>query len=559
MINQKSLTGPGGTPESNCRGRAGPSLRGGLLALYASATLSLALAAPAALAQAAKPERGGTVIAALDPGAISTLNTQLTSLTSPLFMADVWADGLMSYDRTGKRIPRLATEWLVSDDGKTYTFKLRKGVKWSDGQPFSAADVVFTLNNFAKFNTYLGKLSPLVEKAEAPDENTFRLVLKQPLTATLDLFDKEVFPLLPRHIYEGTDVVANPANRAPVGLGPFKYQSWESGRSITFVRNPYYWDQPKPYLDSVVFALIPNAQQRLNALTREEVHWFRPEAAQVASARVAEKSGKIKVIRIENNAPERAVVDFNMRRPPFDNLKVRQALFYAIDRQRIVADAYQGLADTAKNAVPVQFKNLFDPSVDYDKLYPYDVKKAAALLDEAGLPLKNGKRFAIELTYIARPPYDAVSKVVQSYWTALGIDVKMAGLEPQIWTDKVYKQHDFDVSIISLTGRTNPVLGVDRSYICNAGDLPFVNPTGYCNPEMDKVVNDASAAPLDKQRALYRRYAEIVARDLNQLTLVSQQMHEAVSTKLQGLDAQFDFSFNTHPNWAEVWFPNGGK
>jgi peptide/nickel transport system substrate-binding protein len=429
-------------------------------------------------------------------------------------------------------------------------------VKWSDGQPFTSADVLFTLNSFAKFNTYLGKLIPVVDKAETPDAHTFVVTLKEPLTATLDLFDKEVFPILPRHVYEGSaDVATHPANRAPVGLGPFKFQSWESGRSITFVRNPFYWEQPKPYLDAVVFALIPNAQQRMNAMMRGEVHWFRPEAAQVLTAKGGEKAGNYKVIRIENNAPERAVVDFNMRKPPFNNLKVRQALFHAIDRQRIVADAYQGLAETAKNAVPNQFVNLFDPSVDYDKLYPFDPKKAGALLDEAGFPLKDGKRMTVELTYITRPPYDSVSKVVQSNWNAVGVDVKMVGLDPQIWTDKVYKQNAFDASVISLTGRTNPVLGVDRSYVCNAGNLPFVNPTGYCSPEMDAAVAAAASAPLDKQRAAYKRYAEIVARDLNQLTLVSQQMHEAVSTKLEGLDAQFNFSFNTHPNWAEAWFP----
>jgi peptide/nickel transport system substrate-binding protein len=524
------------------------------LAAGIATALCFAVATPAVLAQG-QPQRGGTVIAALDPGAISSFNTHLTSLTSMLFMADVWADGLMTYDRHGKRLPRLATDWTISPDGKVYTFKLRQGVKWSDGQPFTSADVLFTLNNFAKFNTYLGKLIPLVDKAETPDASTFVVTLKEPLTATLDLFDKEVFPIMPKHVYEGSaDVATHPANRAPVGLGPFKFQSWESGRSITFVRNPNYWEAPKPYLDSVVFALIPNPQQRLNAMMRGEIHWFRPEAAQVLAAKGGEKAGNYKVIRIENNAPERAVVDFNMRKAPFNNLKVRQALFHAIDRQRVVADVYQGLAETAKNAVPNQFTNLFDPSVDYDKLYPFDVKKAGALLDEAGYPMKDGKRMTIELTYISRPPYDAVAKVVQSNWNAVGVDVKMVGLDPQIWTDKVYKQNAFDTSIISLTGRTNPVLGVDRSYICNSGNLPFVNPTGYCNPEMDKAVATAASVPLAQQRAAYRKYAEIAARDLNQLTLASQQMHEAVSTKLEGLDAQFDFSFNTHPNWAEAWF-----
>ncbi len=528
--------------------------RRGVLALSAATALAFGLSAPAAMAQG-KPQHGGTVIAALDPGAISSFNTHLTSLTSMLFMADVWADGLMTYDRNGKRLPRLATEWKVSPDGKVYTFKLRPNVKWSDGQPFTSADVVFTLNNFAKFNTYLGKLIPVVDKAEAPDANTFVLTLKEPLTATLDLFDKEVFPLMPKHVYEtGGDVATHPANRNPVGLGPFKFQSWDSGRSITFVRNPNYWEAPKPYLDQVVFALIPNAQQRQNAMMRGEVHWFRPEAAQIMTTKAGEKAGQYKVVRIENNAPERAVIDFNMRKPPFDNLKVRQALFHAIDRQRIVADAYQGLAVPATNAVPTQFKDLYDPSVDYTKMYNYDVKKAAQLLDEAGYTMKDGKRMTVELTYITRPPYDSVSKVVQSMWNAVGVDVKMAGLDPQIWTDKVYKQKNFDASVISLTGRTNPVLGVDRSYICNTGDLPFVNPTGYCSKEMDKAVNDAASAPLEKQRAYYKVYAELAARDLNQAVLVSQQMHEAVSTKLQGLDAQFNFAFNTHPNWAEAWF-----
>ena len=138
------------------------------------------------------------------------------------------------------------------------------------------------------------------------------LKLKQPLTATLDLFDKEVFPLMPKHVYEGKDVATHPANLAPVGLGPFKFKSWASGQSITFVRNEHYWEKPKPYLDSVVFALIPNPQQRLNAIVNGEVNWFRPEVAQVRATQDAAKSGKFKVVQIVNNAPETAVVDFNL-------------------------------------------------------------------------------------------------------------------------------------------------------------------------------------------------------------------------------------------------------
>ena len=388
-----------------------------------------------------------------------------------------------------------------------------------------------------------------------PMRQTFVLKLKQPLTATLDLFDKEVFPLMPKHVYEGQDVATHPANLAPVGSGRSSSKAGQAvNRSRSFATK-ITGISPSHIWNSVVFALIPNPQQRMNALVSGEVNWFRPEVAQVRATQDASKSGKFKVVQIVNNAPETAVVDLNCTRGPLKDIKVRQALFHAIDRERIVQDVYQGLAATAKNAVPTQFTNLHDTSVNYDTLYAYDPVKAGKLLDEAGFPLKDGKRFSIELTVIAKAPYDAVAQIVQSQWSKIGIDVKLSALDQQIWTNKVYTQRDFDASVISLTGRTNPVLGVDRSFVCNEGNVPFANPSGYCNPEFDKVALDASAAPLAEQKAYYKKYAEIIARDLNQLALANSKVFEAVSTDLKGLDAQFDFSFNTHPNWAEAWLP----
>ena len=544
---RKRLRAPGRPALYRCL--LGASCAVGLAGLLAAGTVSYAAAADGS------PVAGGTVVAGIDPGQLSTLNTQLTSGTSSLIVADVWADGLMTYDRNGQRIPRLAESWQVSPDGLIYTFKIRSGVKWSDGQPFSAEDVVFTLMNFGKYNTYLIKLMPLIAEADAPDATTFVVKLRQPMTATLDLFDKEVFPILPKHVYQGIDLITNPANRAPVGLGPFKFVSWETGRAITFKRNPNYWEKGKPHIDSVVFALIPDPQQRRNALASGEIEWTQLEAAQVPAAEATAKAGNFQVVEIKTNAPERAVVDFNLRREPMKNLQVRQALFEAIDRDRVVRDVYQGMANKAVNAIPDQFRSLYDPSIDYNKIYPYDPKNAGALLDAAGYPLKNGKRFSIEITYPAVPPFEWVARVVQLEWTAIGVSVKMAGLDGQIWTDKVYRRHDFDASVISLTARTNPVLGVDRSYLCNQGSVPYANPTGYCNAELDQLIVEAAAAPLDKQKALYSKYAAIVARDINEITLTNARSFEAVSTKLKNIDAQFNVAFNTHPNWQEVWIP----
>lgn len=539
-----------------------PAPRGWMRRSARAAGLSLALtvgSAAGVFAADDQPVMGGTVVPAVDGSTITNLNTQLTSITGSLLVADVWADGLMTYDGEGNRIPRLAESWTVSDDTLTYTFKIRSGVKWSDGEPFTAADVAFTLETFGPLNTYLSKSMPMIEAVSAPDDTTFVIQLKQPLTAILDLLDKEVFPLMPKHVYEGTDVTSNDANRAPVGLGPFRFVSWDTGRAITFERNPNYWEEGKPYVDAVVFALIPDAQQQLNALSSGEVDWVKLVPNQVLQAQAGAKNGAFKVVEIVNNAPERAVVDFNMRKAPFDNQKVRAALFMAIDRDRVVQDAYQGLANKAVNAIPVQFSALHDPSIDYNKLYPYDPVAAGKLLDEAGYPIKDGKRFSAEVTYIAKPPYDSISRVVAAMWKEIGIDTSLSGLDAQIWTEKVYKQHDFDASVISLTGRTNPVLGIDRSYRCTEGGVPFVNPTGYCNPELDKLIDAAAAAPEGHQRAPYAAYAAQVAKDINEITLTNTRSFEAVSTRLMGLDAQFDFSFNTHPNWQEVWIPEANR
>ncbi len=522
--------------------------------------LSLFCLAGAGLARAedATPKRGGDVVMTLDATGMAVLNTELTSLSPALYMADVWADGLMARDAKGNRVPHLATSWTISPDGKTYTFKLRQGVKWSDGQPFTAKDVAFTLNTFGKLNTYLSKLAPLIDNVSTPDDFTVVVTLKQPITAALDLFDKENFALMPEHIYAGTDVTSNPANRKPVGLGPFKLESWEPGRSLTFVRNPYYWDQPKPYLDRVLVALTPSPQQQLDAVIQGEADWMQfSDFSQVQQAQEASKNGRFKVVKITMNAPERSSLDFNFRRSPMSDVRVRQALFQATDRQRISADAYRGLAFPATSAIPEQFTDLYDPSVNYSTMYPYDPVRAGKLLDEAGFPLKDGKRFSVELAYQSVPPFDAIAKSIAAQWQQIGVDVRLTGLDAQIWLNKVYRQHDFDISLVSLTGRSDPTLGVDRSFVCNPGSVPYTNPTGYCNPELDRIAAAATAAPEDQRRALYKQYEEIVARDLNEITLTNAPTYNAVSTRFANLDKQFDIAFNEHPNWAEAWVKNG--
>jgi peptide/nickel transport system substrate-binding protein len=192
-------------------------------------------------------------------------------------------------------------------------------------------------------------------------------------------------------------------------------------------------------------------------------------------------------------------------------------------------------------------------------MYPFDPKKAASMLDAAGYQLKDGTRFSLELAYIAVSPYDAIAKSIAAQWKEVGVEVKLVGLDSQIWTDKVYRKNDFDVSLISLTARSDPTLGVDGSFVCNEAHVPYTNPTGYCNPDLDKIALEAGSVPTEQRRALYKQYAEIVARDLNELTLTNAPTYNAVATKFQNLDAVFNISFNEHPSWADAWLPENAR
>ena len=504
----------------------------------------------------ATPKRGGTAVIGVSVAG-ATLNTQLTSAVTPLIIADLWASGLFKYDKTGNKKPQIASSWEISKDGKIYTFHLRPNLKWSDGHPFSSEDVAFTLNAFAKYNTYLVKVLPNIDRVETPDANTFVVTLKEPQSSALEGFDKEVFPLMPKHVYDGTDIPTNAANRAPVGMGPYKFVKWEEGRGITFARNEYYWDQPKPYLDSVVAVFIPNVQQQQNALYRGEIDVLRPALPQIGrTIEQAKAKNAFEVREIKVNAAERLSLDINITRDTLNKPLVRQALLTAIDRERISKDVYQGLAFPAMNAIPEQFTQLTDPSVDYNKQFAYDPAKAGKMLDEAGFPLKDGKRFTVDFTsavnadaFYAEP----AAQIISANWRAIGIDVKLSLLEGQLWTDKVFKDRNYDVSMVSLTARTDPVFGVDRSFLCNSSNVPYVNPTGYCNQELDEIAAKAAAVPMDERREWYKKYEEIIARDMPHLTLTNAKKFFAISSRFGGIDEEMDLAFNGNPDMASVW------
>src|SRR6478752_7067645 len=314
-----------------------------LPAILAATPLALALCGAAALAQSC-PKTGGTLtyVYSLEPTSLSTIATSAVPVA--LISTKIY-ESLLTYEGpalTPK--PGLAESWTISDDKNTYTFKLRPGVTWHDGKPFTAQDVKFSVEDIirpyhSRGKVYFGD----VEAVETPDDLTVVFKLKAPVPFFMNVFQPGEAPIMPRHAFDGVDVKAVAAVRAapimqnPVGTGPFRFKEWRKGSHITLERNPGYWRKGFPCLDQVVQRIMPDGAARAIAIETGEV-----DLAPMSSLPEAEVQRLEKIPALEaSQAGAEALgpnlwLEVNMRDKPLADLKVRQALSLALDRERIV-------------------------------------------------------------------------------------------------------------------------------------------------------------------------------------------------------------------------------
>jgi peptide/nickel transport system substrate-binding protein len=185
-------------------------------------------------------------------------------------VADNLYNGLLQFDEHLAPQPNLAERWTVADDGKTYTFHLARRVEWHDGQPFTAAEFKFTFEQILlpfHARTKAG-LEQVLEAIDTPDEHTVVFRFAQPYAPLLRRLDVVEAPILPKHPYQGTDILTNPTNAQPIGTGPFKFQAYVKGEQVRLVRNEPYFKPDLPCLDRVVFKIIPHASTPLWPLSR---------------------------------------------------------------------------------------------------------------------------------------------------------------------------------------------------------------------------------------------------------------------------------------------------
>lgn len=479
---------------------------------------------------------GDTLVIAVtgDPGHFNpgiTTGFNVHAITGSIF------NGLVELDDNANPSPDLAESWAVSDDGTTYRFHLAKDVQWHDGEPFSSADVKFTFEEILlnyHSRTKSG-LSDILGSIDTPDENTVVFNFNAPYAPLLQRLNSTEAPILPKHIYENVDdPQAAEENLNPIGTGPFKLAEYRIDDSIRLIRNENYFKEGLPHLDEVIFRVIPDQNTQLLALEAGEVDFiWRVPGGEIERLREDEN---IQLYSL-NSGPGGGfcipTLTFNLERDVFQDLRVRQAIAHAVEREQILQQVIFGQGKVATGPINSQMEFAY---TDHVTAYAHDVDRANALLDEAGYEADNdGVRFTINLLLF--PSFIKYAEVIRENLGDAGINVEVTPLERSAFLPRVFGERDFDTNIISYCNNTDPSIGVSRMYLStNIGDIPFSNGAAYVNPEIDELFAAAAQNPDTAARGeIYAQIQQLLTDELPYLWLVETKFTAASGANVSGL------------------------
>lgn len=497
-----------------------------------AALLSAGLMGAAPLAMAAED-----VTIAVDI-ALDSLDPYNTNSTLAQAVGKSYYEGLFAFDKDLKVQPLLAESYTVSDDNLTYTFKLREGVKFHDGTDFNAEAVKVNLdrvldrsNGLARYNQF----SP-IETIEVVDPSTVKIKLKTPFSAFINaLTHPSAMMISPAALAKyGKDIAFN-----PVGTGPFQFQEWKPAEYLKVKKFDGYWDKAYPKVDTLTFRTVTDNNTRAAVVQTGEAQAAYPLPYEQAN--LLSKNDKVDVVAAPSIVSR--YISMNMQHKPFDDVRVRQAVNYAINRDALVKVAFAGYAFPSEGVIPqgVSYAKKMDP-------WPYDPKKAKELLKEAGYP--DGFPVALWSGY-----NDGTSaKVVQFLQQQLGqvgIKASVELLESGQRVQRVQQAKDPKEAPVRMyyagwsasTGEADWAL---RPLLTTSAWPPVFNNTAYySNEAVDKAVADALLTTDEaKKTELYNQAQDQVWADAPWAFLVTTKLVSAKNKKLEGFYVMPDGSFN---------------
>ncbi|NNB56194.1 ABC transporter substrate-binding protein [Pseudomonas fragi] len=470
-----------------------------------------------------------------EPPSLSSFNT--TAGTSVTASSKV-LEGLLTYDEALNARPALATAWEAAPDGLSYRFTLREGVKWHDGEPFTSADVAFSLDLIKRFHPRGSSTFANLERVDTPDEHTAIVYLSKPAPYLIRGFAGGETPILPKHLYAAGDPLSNLHNNAPVGTGPFRFKRWERGSFIEYERNPQYWDPTATVVDTLILKVIPDGAARLAAFENGTLDAGGQSPVPLSELERLTKSGRLKATtRGYRYTITPTMLEFNLDHPLLSRLEVRQAIAHALDREVIRKVVYYGYAETSYSPIPKSFANYV---YEGPNPYPFDTDAANALLDKAGL-VKNGNwRFSLTLDPLPYgDSYSRTATYVRSALARIGIEVKLRAQDFPTYIKRIYTDRDFDFAVVGMGTLYDPTVGVQRLFWSKnfRKGVPFSNGTHYNNPEVDRLLESAAVETDEQKRGeLFKAFQKIVIDEVPSITLVMQQQVSVYNARVSGFE-----------------------
>ena len=509
----------------------GAVLRGVELALTAIAAGVAALACRPAAPPGPAPT---TLVVAQnnDPG---SFNPAITTSGNVHPVTDQIFSGLVGLDQTLSPVPELAERWEVADGGRTYTFFLRQGVRWHDGQPFSSADVAFTFEHaLLQFHSRTrAALSNVLVGIDTPDAHTVVFRFREPYAPLLQRLDVVEASILPRHVFDGTDILTAAANLQPIGTGPFRFVTYRKGDYVELARNPDYFRPGRPAIERLVFRITPSTTTGVMALERGEIDYL-PSVPGSELPRLR-RDPSLTVVRASGGSGGsfcQDVVIPNLSRPALDDRRVRRAMYLALDRQSIVDRVYFGQGTPSTGPISRQLGWAYSADV---RSHPHDPDTAERLLDEAGYPrTTTGPRLTLTFTHPATS--SRLGQALRDHWKQVGIDLRLEALDFNASVDKTFVRKDFDLGFASFCNGADPEIGVRRVYASdNIAAIPFSNGAGYRSATADRLFQEA-ATTLDRQAraGLYAVLQRLLVEDLPYFWIIDSDGARAYRRRFSG-------------------------
>lgn len=482
-------------------------------------------------------ESGGILIDALS-GEPSGLIAMLAGESSASAIAGNIFNSLLRYDKNLELTGELAQSWQISADKKTIIFHLKPNLKWADGHDLTSADVLFTWQLMTDDNTRTpyGADYKLVQKASTPDAQTFVVSYAQPYAPALDSWAS--LHVLPKHILQGQDINNSDFARHPIGSHYYQLASWKNGESISLVRNPNA-TQGSAKIERLLSRIIPDKAAQFLELMADNIDSMGLNSVQYARIFPARPELNQKFNLYKELGNSYTYLGFNLKRKPFDDIRVRKAFNYAIDKQEIIDGVLLGLGEPVASP--------YKPGTRWSnpklKPYEYDPEKARGLLAEAGyidhdgdgIVDKNGQPLRFEILTNQNKEREMTAVLIQRRLKDVGVDVSIRVVEWATFISRFIKTGDFSAVVLGWgLGQEPDQYNIWHSSQQQPGQFNFI---AYQNAQVDQLL-ESGRLELDPERRtqIYHQFAEILYQDSPIVYLFAGYGLPAIHKRVKGID-----------------------